>query len=466
MKVWFFIVALLSSFLLPAAEPSIGVTPTKVYVLPVREGVDTPLAYLVRRGVKEAVKAQASVLILDMETKGGRVDVCMEIIDILGQFKGQTITYVNREAYSAGAFIAVATQKIYMAPESVIGAAAPIMLSPGGGGPQAMPDTMEAKMVSAISAKVRTQAEKNGHNKEVVQAMVDKTTELLVDGQVINKKGNILTLTDVEAAKTYGTPQKPLLSLGTIASLEELLKKLGLAQATVIHVKPTGAERLASWLNVIAPLLLIVGIAGVYLEMKTPGFGAPGIIGITGFSLYFLGGYIAGLSGMEWMLVFAIGLILVIVEIFVFPGTIVPGLIGVGMILTALVMAMVDRWPGMPALPTLPQLGLPLTNLLIAFGGGGVMVWLMSRWLPHTDLFRKMIPVSASGVTSVVAQETAHAAQVGQVGVAQSVLRPGGKAQFGEEILDVITQGEMIAKGEKVRIISHSGTEAVVAQAD
>ena len=466
MKVCFLGALLFSTFLLSAVEPPRTPTTNKVYVLPIRENVDTPLAYLVRRGVKEAVKAQASVLILDMETKGGRVDVCMEIIDIIDEFKGQTITYVNREAYSAGAFIAVGTQKIYMAPQSVIGAAAPIFVAPGGGGPQAMPDTVEAKMVSAISAKVRTQAEKNGHSKEVVQAMVDKTTELIVDGQVINKKGNILTLTDLEAAKIYGTPQKPLLSLGTVASLDALLNKLGLAQATVVHVKRTGVERLASWLNVIAPLLLIIGIAGVYLEMKTPGFGAPGIIGISAFLLYFLGGYIAGLSGMEWMIVFAIGLILVIAEIFLFPGTVVPGLIGMGMILAALVMAMVDRWPGMPAVPSVPQLRLPFTNLLIAFAGGGVTVWLLSRWLPHTSFFRTMIPVSASGVVSMEAREAAQTARVGQIGVAESVLRPGGKARFGEEILDVMTQGEMIAKGTKVRISSHSGTEAIVERAD
>lgn len=466
MKVWLLAIGSLFSFLLPAAEPLPAAAPAKVYVLPIRENVDTPLAYFVRRGVKEAVKAQASLLILDMETKGGRSDVCMEIMDIVGQFKGQTLTYVNREAYSAGAFIAVATQKIYMAPQSVIGAAAPILLSPGGGGPQAMPDTMEAKMVSAISAKVRTQAEKNGHNKEVVQAMVDKTTELVVDGQTINKKGNILTLTDVEAAKVYGVSAKPLLSLGTVASLEDLLNKLGLAKASVVHIKPSGAERLASWLNVIAPLLLIIGIAGVYIEMKTPGFGAPGIIGIVAFALYFLGGYIAGLSGAEWMLVFAIGLILVIVEIFVFPGTIVPGLIGAGMILAALVMAMVDRWPGMPALPGLPQLRLPLTNLLIGFGGGAAAVWLLSRWLQHTSLFRAIIPASASGVASVQARGLAQSARVGQVGVAQSVLHPGGKAQFGEELLDVMTQGEMITKGAKVRIIAHSGTEAIVEPAN
>ena len=91
-----------------------------------------PLVYVVRRGVKEAMEANADALILDMNTDGGRVDVTEEIIQIISKFKGTTVTYVNDRAFSAGAFISVATQKIYMAPQSVIGAAAPIMMSPGG----------------------------------------------------------------------------------------------------------------------------------------------------------------------------------------------------------------------------------------------------------------------------------------------------------------------------------------------
>src|SRR5439155_8857547 len=111
----------------------------KVYVLPVRDDIMPPLVYLVRRGVKQAMEAKADLLVLDMDTNGGRVDTTREIISILNQFQGDTVTYVNKDAFSAGAFIAVATKKIYMAPESVIGAAAPVILSPGGDGIQAVP---------------------------------------------------------------------------------------------------------------------------------------------------------------------------------------------------------------------------------------------------------------------------------------------------------------------------------------
>src|SRR5256886_9878974 len=275
----------------------------KVYVLPVRDDIMPPLVYLVRRGVKEAMEAKADLLVLDMDTNGGRVDVTEEIIGILNNFKGQTATFVNKKAFSAGAFISVATQKIFMAPLSVIGAAAPILMVPGGT-PQDMPETMQAKMNSALRALVRTSAQKNGYNIEVVEAMIDKSKELRIGDKVLNEKGQILTLTNTEAEQEYGEPPKPLLSSGTVEDLDQLLKRLGLEAAARVQVQPSGVERLATWINMISPLLLIIGIAGIYIEFKTPGFGLPGIIGIVAFAVYFFGGYIAWLFRLVWVSVF------------------------------------------------------------------------------------------------------------------------------------------------------------------
>src|SRR6266404_3097825 len=265
----------------------------KVYVLPIRSDIMPPLVYLVRRGVKAAMEARADLLVLDMDTNGGRVDVTEEIIEILNNFKGQTATFVNKRAFSAGAFISIATQKIFMAPQSVIGAAAPVMLVPGGP-PQDMPETMQAKMNSALRALVRTSAEKNGYNVEVVEAMIDKSKEPKIGDKILNEKGQILTLTNTEAEHKYGGQQKPLLSSGTVEGIEELLKALGFDNAVRVEIEPTGVERLAMWINMVSPLLLIIGIVGLYIEFKTPGFGLPGIIGIIAFALYFFGGYIAG----------------------------------------------------------------------------------------------------------------------------------------------------------------------------
>src|SRR3989442_878994 len=390
----------------PGARSAESATPDqkKVYVLPIRDDIMPPMVYLVRRGVKEAMEAKADLLVIDMDTNGGRVDVTEEIMEILNNFKGQTATFVNKKAFSAGAFISVATQKIFMAPQSVIGAAAPIMMIPGAA-PQDMPETMQAKMNSALRALVRTAAEKNGHNIAVVEAMIDKSKELKIDDKVLNEKGQILTLTNTEAERPYGDPPKPLLSAGTVGSIEDLLAELGYAEAQRVDIKPTGAETLASWINMISPLLLIIGIVGIYIEFKTPGFGLPGIVGIIAFALYFLGGYVAGLSGIEWVAVFIVGLALVALELFVFPGTTLLGFGGAALMLVALVMAMVDVYPGMPAMPTFEKLQLPLTDLFIAFVGAAVIVFALSRWLPKTSLYGKMVSQTASGVGTVVELE-------------------------------------------------------------
>jgi membrane-bound serine protease (ClpP class) len=431
------------------------------YVIPVRDDIATPMTYLVRRAVKQALEAKADLLVIDMETNGGRIDSTEDILEALNQFRGQTVTYVNRKAFSAGAFIAFGTQKIFMAPQSVIGAAAPILMGPGGG-VESMPETVEAKMTSGVRALVRTSAEKNGYNVEVVEAMIDKSRQVEIDGETINEKGQILTLTNVQAEKEYGNPAKPLLSSGTVESVNALLEKLGFGNAKIIRIAPTGAEQLASWLTAIGPLLLLAGIVGIYIEMKTPGFGLPGIVGVVGFLLYFLGGYIAGLSGIEWTVVFLIGLGLFILEIFVFPGTIFIGLVGGAMMLAALVMAMVDFYPGTPALPSFAQLQEPLLRVLLSAALALVIVAFLSRFLLKTPLFAHLVAQGASGSDSVKRTAQIQSGRLGKVGQAISPLRPGGKARFGEDILDVITQGEMIERGAQVRIISFSGPEAIV----
>jgi membrane-bound serine protease (ClpP class) len=464
----------------PASLPA---QPKKVYVVPIREQIMPPLVYLVRRGVKEAMENQADLLVIDMDTPGGRVDTCREIISIIGQFKGDTVTYVNKDAFSAGAFIAVATKRIYMAPQSVIGAAAPMIMNPTGEGAVQVPDTVEKKMTSAVRALVRATAEKNGYDVAVIEAMIDKDRGLsltnVVDGVTnvvtIARVNEILTLTNTEAEREYGKPPRKLLSSGTAASLGELLDQLGYAGATRVDVKPSGAETLGFWINAISPLLLIIGMIGLYIEFKTPGFGLPGIVGIAAFALYFLGGYVAGFSGLEWMLVFVAGLILVALELFVFTGTLALGIVGTLLMILAIVMALVDIYPrtpetpptGLPGFPALPVLTVADFNrsllvLSTALFGTTLSILVLRRFMPKTAVYHAMVSTTASGMASVTDQEKRRAALVGSVGVAISSLRPGGKAQFGDEILDVITEGDMAAKGQKVRILGFSATEAIV----
>lgn len=445
-----------------SADATLSAPPRTAVIIPIREEVSAPLTFLVRRGVKEAIRTEASILILDMETPGGRLDHTDEIIEMLNRFPGRKVTLVNRSAYSAGAFIALATTNIFMVPQSVIGAATPIMVNPLDGSVSGMPESVEAKMTSAVKAKVRAIAQRNGHNPDVAEAMIDRTKKLELDGSVINASGSILTLTDQEAAASYGNPPKALLSAGTVADMDALLTLLGVAGANVLRITPTGMESLAFWIGKISPILLLIGILGVYLEFKTPGFGAPGIVGGLCLLVYFFGAYVAGLSGFEWLVVFFIGLALVIVEFFVLPGTIAPGVVGGLLMLTSLVMATVDRFPGMPAIPTAAELERPLTDLAIALVGSIVGAVLLARFLPSIPLYRGMVGVGASGEATIRKQDADQEQLLGREGVSVSVLRPGGRIRVGEQFLDAVSRGELVASGKPVRIVGFSGRDCVV----
>lgn len=444
-----------------SGDAVVSAPPKTVYVIPIRADIMPPLTYVVRRGVKEAMEAKADLLVLDMDTNGGRVDVTEEIIEIVAKFPGDTLTYVNRKAFSAGAFIAVGTRRIYMADEAVIGAAAPMLMVPGGG-PAQLPETVEAKMTSGIKALIRAKAEKHGHNVEVMEAMIDRNKELEIDGKMINPKGQILTLTSSEAAREYGTPPKPLLSSGTYSSMDALLEAVGMAGARRVEIEATGVEQIAFWLNAISPLLLALGLIGIYMEFKAPGFGVPGSIAVVALLLYFAGGYIAGLSGIEWVAVFALGVILIGLELFLFPGTLAMGICGSLLVLISILMAATDLYPGMPLVPSLPALELPVRNLALAGLLTGVGVWALSWILPRTPAYHTLVSQATSGAATDALRVRERSTQVGKEGVALSVLRPGGKARFGDEVLDVIVEGGMVERGTRVRIVGHSGREAVV----
>lgn len=134
--------------------------------------------------------------------------------------------------------------------------------------------------------------------------------------------------------------------------------------------------------------------------------------------------------------------------------------------LVALVMAMVDVYPGMPSVPSFAQFQGPLLQVLLASAAAIVVMVALSRFLLRTPVLRGLVSETASGVAAPNRWTEEQDGRLGEVGVSISALRPGGKAQFGNEILDVISQGEMIPKGAKVRILRFSGREPVVEQVD
>src|SRR6202030_3200767 len=281
-----------------------------VVVAPIKGEISPSLLTFLRRAVKTAETSGASAIIFEMNTYGGRLDSAEEITSALNHATIPTYTFINSNAGSAGALVALATQHIYMAPVSAIGAAAPIL--PTG---EDLPLTAREKTISYWSALIRGSAMKNGHNPDVGEAFMNKEKEVKIGDRVVHPKGTLLTLNAQEATEKIN--DKTLLADGIADSVVDLMEKAGL-KGNAVSIGPTGFEQLAFWITALAPLLLLGGIIGAWLEFKIPGATMPGIVSAVCFALFFLGHYLAGLAGWEVVALFVLGVVLVIIEILFF----------------------------------------------------------------------------------------------------------------------------------------------------
>src|SRR5437764_2167216 len=330
-----------------------------VVVVPLHGEVSPSLLAFLRRAVKTAESNEASAIVFDMNTYGGRLGTATEVVDTLNQIKIPTYTFINTNAGSAGALIAIATRHVYMTPVSAIGAAAPIL--PTG---EDLPSTAREKTISYWSALVRGSAIKNGHNPDVAEAFMNKDKEVKIGDRVVHPKGAVLTLNAQEATEKING--KPLLAEGIVDSVGDLTKRAGLKD-NIMRIEPTGFEQLAFWITALAPLLLLGGILGAYLEFKIPGATWPGVISAICFALFFLGHYLAGLAGWEVVALFVLGMVLVLIEILFFAhSTIIFGVVGLFLIVASLLWVMLDRYPQQPFLPTGKMLAIPWINMFIA----------------------------------------------------------------------------------------------------
>ena len=431
-----------------------------VVVVPLRGEISPSLLMFLRRAEKVAESSGASAIVFEMNTYGGRLDSAEEITSALNHATIPTYTFINSNAGSAGSLIALATQHIYMAPVSAIGAAAPVL--PTG---EDLPLTQREKTISYWSALIRSSAMKNGHNPDVGEAFMNKEKEVKIGDRVIHPKGTLLTLNAQEATEKFNG--KPLLADGIADSVVDLMQKAGL-KGKAVSLGPTGFEQLAFWITTLAPLLLLGGIIGAYLEFKIPGATMPGIISAICFALFFLGHYLAGLAGWEVVGLFILGTVLVIIEILFFAhSTIVFGVVGVFLILASLFWAMIDRYPGETFFPTGHALAVPLLNLFLALIGAAIVIALLARYLPRTSVYRRFALMtsnppgpSLAGVPREFA--TAIDLSPGTEGISLSILRPSGKARFLDQIIDVVTQGEFIPPNTSITVVRRDGMRVVV----
>jgi membrane-bound serine protease (ClpP class) len=445
----------------PATAPAREVIHKGDVVVAQMHGEIAPSLFMfLRRAQKAAEASGASAIIFDINTYGGRLDTAEEITGVLNHATIPTYSFINSNAGSAGAIIALATQHIYMAPVSAIGAAAPVLATG-----EDLPLTQREKTISYWSALIRGSALKNGHNPDVGEAFMDKNKEVKVGDRVIHPKGTLLTLNAQEATEKING--KPLLADGIADSIVDLTQKAGL-KGNLTAVEPTGFEHLALWITALAPLLLLGGIIGAYLEFKIPGASLPGIVSAICFALFFLGHYFAGLAGWEVVGLFFLGVVLVIIEILFFAhSTIVFGVLGIFLMVAALLWAMIDRYPGETFFPSRGVLALPLLNLSIAMASAAIVIAVLARYLPRTSFYRRfaLMTSNPSGPSLAGApREFASAVAIspGMKGTALSILRPSGKAQFADHIVDVVTQGEFIAPETPVTVVQADGMRVVV----
>lgn len=412
-----------------------------------------------KRTLERADEDGARAIILELDTPGGLAfDTRDFITDQLAKLQLTVISWVEREALSAGALIAFATDRIYMAPGTTIGSAA-IVNSMG----PAIEEHMRAKLESAFTASMRAIAEEKGHRFDVIRAMmvIDDEVERSF-GDVTVYKGDLLNLTAREA--TQELDGKPLLAAGIAKSLKDVLAAEGLEDAELVRPEPTGFENFAWWIAAASPLLIAVGVGAAWLEIKAPGFGLFGFTSLSVFALFFFGNNLAGnLAGYELTALFLLGILLILLEIFVFPG-LVAGSIGVLLVVGSLWFAMADRidfekasesgeWIG-----SLDELLLrPGAMLAIGLIGAIVLLYFFGRNLDKIPLLRSLIAEEnlASGPPT---QTDQPGPAVGVTATALTDLRPTGTILVEGRKHDAISSHGLIPKGTRVRVLEEGMT--------
>lgn len=441
----------------------------RVMTIPVQGEIATPVLYVVRRGLKEAIESGADAVVLDMKTPGGRADVMFEIMEALQKFEGTTLTFVDNEAISAGALIAAATDEIWFAPNGVIGAAAPVM----SGGGEINP-TMKQKILSYFKARVRASTEGKTHRANVVAAMMDEDFELKIGGKVIKEKGSLLSLTAKEACAIHGKGKSrgPLLGSGIEKNLESLLeRKFGAGGFEVTRLETTWAELAAQYLNAWSPVFLALGVLALIIEFKTPGFGIFGVSGGILLATVFLGQYVAGLSGYEPIAVFGLGLLLVLAELLFFPGLVFVALSGLVLMLGSLVWAMADLWPNEPvAFDAATFLG-PLANVALGLLLAAVLAVLLARLLPGRWVFGKLVleasvDATAQSVGSGGVPVSGDGNLSGKRGVAVTALMPSGQIEVEGRRYEASVDVGFVAEGETVVVVRQGDFRMVVQKVD
>jgi membrane-bound serine protease (ClpP class) len=419
-----------------------------VYVFELSEEIFKPAWRLVDKAVTEAEAQKADFILMKINTYGGEVTVADSIRTRLLNAKPVTIAMIDNNAASAGALISIACDSIYMVKGANIGAATVVDQSG-----QQMPDKYQSYMRSIM----RSTAEVNGRDPLIAEAMVDART--MVPG--VNDSGKVLTFTTSEAIKNGFCE-------GEVKDVREALQKAGVNNAKIIEHKVTGIDKIIAFLlsPMVNSFLLLLIFGGIYFELKTPGIGFALAVAVISAVLYFAPLYLEGLAAHWEILLFILGLILIGLEIFLFPGFGVAGISGIILIILGLTLSLINNinfnFDGV-GMPVVGQTFFRVTftllvSLVLLFSFGGSIM--------KSPLFQRLVlQADQQKSEGYSIQQEKLTKLAGQQGKAFTDLRPAGKIIIDNNVFDAVTQGEFILKDTVIIVLREEGYSVIVEKA-
>ncbi|WP_407268457.1 NfeD family protein [Radiobacillus sp. PE A8.2] len=402
-----------------------------VYVIPIKKEVERGLEAFLKRTTTEATEADADHIIFELNTPGGRVDAAGNIGEVLQDLEIPTTSFITVKALSAGSYIALNTDFIYMKPQATMGSSG-VINSDG--------TAADKKAQSAWLDAMQGAAESKGRDPLYAKAMANPDIDLAeYDAPV----GQYLTLSAGDAVEV-GYAE------AIVRHRRALLTELELGDAAVVELKPTLAEEIARFLThpTVIPILLSLASIGLIVELYSPGFGIPGSVGLLSLVLFFYGHIVAGLAGYEAIILLVLGIVMIIAELFV-PGGII-GILGIGAVVGALFMSSNN----------VGHMAMSISIALIA--SIVVSIILFKTMGMEKGFFRHIILKDATTTDLGYVSSVNRIELVGLEGNAATTLRPAGKGIFNDEWLDVVSEGGYIAKDSTIKIVKTEGSRIVV----
>lgn len=411
-----------------------------VYLADIDGEIDLGLAPYITRVVREAEKNNASAIIFKINTFGGRVDAATQIKDAILSSKILTIGFINNRAISAGALIALSCNKIVMVPGSSIGAATVVDQSG---------EKVGEKYQSYMRSEMRSTAERNGRRTDIAEGMVDE--RVVIEG--LTDSTHLITLTSEEAYKYK-------IADTLITDYRNVLTAFNLKNAEIVQVSSNWAEEVVRFLNnpIISSILIMIGFFGLMAEIKTPGWGLPGTAGLIALILFFGSLYILQLASMLEILLFVLGLVLLLAEIFIIPGFGVTGVSGIALILVSIFLALLGSDPFLD-MKTVSMAIIQLSVSLVAALTG---LFLLAKFLPKSTAFSRLVLAETQTADKGFVSFPSDTNLIGKTGIAYTTLRPGGTALIDDRKVDVVADSEYIEKDKKIKVIRVEGIKVVV----